>query len=587
MEERLIRLEAAYASLEQSVRALETRLERLERLGGVAPADESVAPWTTLVFDGADLRTGRVRTREAAVSVTALTGGALVALAGAYLLRALTESEAIPPSGGIVAGLVYALVWFALAARPGTDRIASTFHGGVGCIVAFPVVWEATTKFHLLDAVSSALLLSAVAGIALAVAGSRRLQPLAWIATLATLALVTALVPATDRVLSYASLLIALGIVTLWLGYVRDWFFLRWPVAVVADLIVVGATWRVLSGNQHESAARVAALALLLPAAYLVNIIVRTVIRGRDLIPFETVQTIAALGVGLGCVSALARRTTFGLDPVGWGALVLGASCYAVAFLFIAQRRGWRANLYFYTAIGLLLVLFSTRLLAADATLVFAGLAVAGALAAAHSPAVLLALHAAIYTLASVAASSVLPAAATRLIGSTAGWPPITTSMLVATLAAGVSFLIARRVKATPAVRLERYAILVLFVWGAGGWLVHLLAVATASRPAGFDAGIVATIRSTVIALAAVLAAGARRVEADREVGWLVYPLLVAGALKLMVDDVPHSRPATLFIALAVYGVALIAAPRMMRHREPPAEVQPLSYTGDGLSQPL
>jgi hypothetical protein len=43
--------------------------------------------------------------------------------------------------------------------------------------------------------------------------------------------------------------------------------------------------------------------------------------------------------------------------------------------------------------------------------------------------------------------------------------------------------------------------------------------------------------------------------------------VLLVGAVKLIAEDFPHSRPATLFIALAFYGGALIAAPRIARTR--------------------
>jgi hypothetical protein len=53
-----------------------------------------------------------------------------------------------------------------------------------------------------------------------------------------------------------------------------------------------------------------------------------------------------------------------------------------------------------------------------------------------------------------------------------------------------------------------------------------------------------------------------------REWGWLVYPLLVGIGLKLVAQDFKHSRPATLFIALALFGAALIIAPRLRRRIE-------------------
>ena len=74
---------------------------------------------------------------------------------------------------------------------------------------------------------------------------------------------------------------------------------------------------------------------------------------------------------------------------------------------------------------------------------------------------------------------------------------------------------------------------------------------------------------TVVLAASAVaVAAVCREVTSCVEFRWLVYPVLVAGGIKLVVDDFRHSSPSTLFAALAVYGVALILAPRI-----PPAFV--------------
>ena len=49
------------------------------------------------------------------------------------------------------------------------------------------------------------------------------------------------------------------------------------------------------------------------------------------------------------------------------------------------------------------------------------------------------------------------------------------------------------------------------------------------------------------------------------ESGWPLYPVLAAGGPKLLVEDLPRSRPGTVFIALALCGGALIVAPRLGR----------------------
>ena len=75
-------------------------------------------------------------------------------------------------------------------------------------------------------------------------------------------------------------------------------------------------------------------------------------------------------------------------------------------------------------------------------------------------------------------------------------------------------------------------------------------------------------MRTAVLSLATLMVAWMGRQARFREWGWLVYPLLVGIGLKLLTQDFKHSRPATLFIALAVYGLALIVAPRLRRRAD-------------------
>ncbi|MGB8932785.1 MAG: hypothetical protein WCC48_16185, partial [Anaeromyxobacteraceae bacterium] len=61
--------------------------------------------------------------------------------------------------------------------------------------------------------------------------------------------------------------------------------------------------------------------------------------------------------------------------------------------------------------------------------------------------------------------------------------------------------------------------------------------------------------------------AWAGRSSAWREAGWLAYPALVAIALKIMTEDLPRSRPATLLFSFGLYGLALILVPRLRGRR--------------------
>jgi hypothetical protein len=100
----------------------------------------------------------------------------------------------------------------------------------------------------------------------------------------------------------------------------------------------------------------------------------------------------------------------------------------------------------------------------------------------------------------------------------------------------------------------------------ASGCVAGYLGSLTATSTDGtVNLGILATVRTGVLAVATLLVAAVARRDRFREWGWLVYPLLVVVGLKMVAQDFKYSRPATLFIALALYGVALIVAPRLRR----------------------
>jgi hypothetical protein len=68
-----------------------------------------------------------------------------------------------------------------------------------------------------------------------------------------------------------------------------------------------------------------------------------------------------------------------------------------------------------------------------------------------------------------------------------------------------------------------------------------------------------------LIALVAVVLAWAGRRWSLQELFWLVYPVLVAGGVKLLWKDFHFDEPAALFVAMATYGGALILASRLMK----------------------
>ena len=109
--------------------------------------------------------------------------------------------------------------------------------------------------------------------------------------------------------------------------------------------------------------------------------------------------------------------------------------------------------------------------------------------------------------------------------------------------------------------RIPRAVVALLVAIAGGAWLAALV------LSDGTTAGNAATVRTFALAATALALAGLGRAPRLREAAWLVYPTLAAGGVKLLAEDFPHSTAATLFIALAIAGGALIAAPRLIGRR--------------------
>lgn len=569
MDVRLVPVEERLVHVEEVLRGLEQRLIRLEALAreGPQPGAEEVASGSGDAFAGA--AAAGVRQGRDVAGVLSLAGRTLLVLGGAYVLRALTDSGALPQAAGVVLGLAYAAAWIGVAhATAPRNAQSATFHAGVAVAIGFPLVWEATTRFGLLSPAMGVVTLAVLSLGALAVAWHRWLHLVAWMATAGALVGAFALMASTGAYVPVALLTIGLGIAALWLGYDRDWFGLRWLVAVPANALVVAVTSRALAGREDPATAL--GVQMLLVSAYLGVTAARTLVRGRNVILFEVAQAVVGLVVGLGGAIAVVRASGSGMLPLGLANLALGAATYAVAFAFVDRRQGRGLNFYCYTTLALALTLVGGTLLldAATASALWAGLAVVLAALGRRLSRAALGLHGAVYALAAAWTSGLIAGSVAALTGSSASpWPALTVAAWVALVATGVcsAVLPTPDVEGSPQLdRIPRGVVAALLVVSAAGMLVALLVPRLAGTP-GVDAapGVVATIRTVVLAIVVMTVAWAGRHTRLSELGWWLYPLLVLTAVKLLFEDFPRSQPATLFVALAAFGIALIVAPRL------------------------
>ncbi|WP_242393197.1 hypothetical protein [Anaeromyxobacter oryzisoli] len=572
MSDRLTELEERTAVQGERLRRLEERLAALEAAAAGAPARQRGRARARPAPTGADAAMMR-SDLAAAASSASLVGRTLLVLAGAFVLRALADAGALPAGLAVLLGLAYAATWIALADRAGRAgaRASAAFHGAAAAIIGVPLVVEATSRFRLLPPALAAVLLAAFTGAALAVAVRRRLLALAWIVSLGGVAGATALAAVAGRLAAPAPalVLVALGVATLWIGYVVDWRALRGPIAIAADVAVGALALRATGGAAAERPVVALGVQGVLVTAYLGSIAARTLLLGRRVVPFEVVQGVAALAIGLGGAALVVHRTGTGAAALGTACLALGAAGYAVAFAFV-ERRPHRVNFHFYASLALVLVACGAALLlpARALALASATLAVAAAAIARRSGRLSLAGHATAYALIGAGASGLLSRAGEAILASPGRPAPASPPpALVVPAASAAAWLCAPVPRSRTVERLPQLALVAaVAVTAAAGVAIGGAVPILAGVPGrGAAAGAVAAVRTAILVGVALAAAWVGRRASWLEAGWLAPPALGAIGLKILLEDVPRGRPATLVAAFACYGAALILVPRLRR----------------------
>jgi hypothetical protein len=576
MGDRLADLEAR---LEGVARELGDIRDRLDRLESRAPGPDPDAVHRIAVAAEVSGEPAAPRTALLAGAV-GLVGRTLMALGGAYLLRAVTETGALPPLAGIVAGLAYSGLWLLLADRAAAQGklLSAVFHGVATAMIAYPLIWETTTRFGLLSHAAAAALVPSLVALGLGLAWRHRLSGIAWIHGLVGLATAFGLLQVTHDLVPFtvALLLIALLVE---LTALRDrWLGLRWPTALVLDLAVLQTVLIAVRadgpppGYPVLSSTSVIVVGLALPVLYLGSIATRTLVRSRAVRPFEVLQAAVALLIGFGGTLGVVEFTGAATMAVGAFGLLLGAACYAVAFSFIERREGIGRNFYVYTTFaGLLAIAGAWLMLGPSARAVaWAGLGIIGIWLGGQLRRVTLPIHGLVYLGMAAGAAGLLQGAIDGLLGDGAGpWRAVSPLGLAIGVVAVIAYVILARSASpdTPWNRLLPQAgVAALIALIGGGLVARALAGPLADAPGGSaDAAFLATSRTAALAGLAVVLAWAGRRWARPELTWLVYPILAVGGLRLLLEDLPQGRPVTLFISFALYGGALFATPRLVR----------------------
>ena len=187
-------LESRVARLETTLAEIDARLAKLEhRRGGQPPP--------------------AVRTAEGGRPPLAVAGICSLILGGAFVLRALTESHVLPPLAGAILGLAYAAFWIWRADR---------YYAITAAVIAFPLVWETTVRFHIIT--------PDVASILIAIFGLlflRKDPVLAWVGSAGAIAAAFAIGPSV-------AMLIAISLIGV---FAKKYEYVSWAPAIAANII--------------------------------------------------------------------------------------------------------------------------------------------------------------------------------------------------------------------------------------------------------------------------------------------------------------------------------------------------------------
>lgn len=555
----LDQLRARLDALERRVAALEDRPEAI-----AAPSEEIKTPDRV-----AEPATGATVDAGATFGkVLSLFGGALLGIAGAYVLRAIAGASLLPR--GIVAGVaaVYATGWLLAAARSASG-LAATLFGGTSILILAPMLWEMSIRFQAMSAMGAACYLTAYAAIATFL-GFRPVRAAAFTMAICGAALLAVgLSIATHAMALFSAIAVALyGAIEL--SSLRERVRgARVPIALCAD----AAVWALLyvyalppgeqGGYQPLGSAAIVGIAALLFAIQAAGVAMRVVRRAQRVDVFTVLHVMVSFAL---LVFAMAQfLPTHGRQGIGWLCLLLAVAGYAAGYGPV-RRAGQGRNFgvfvvwscaLFYAAVFLLLTPT-----AASVVLGVTGFAAVASKARRRMASI--EAQGAISLSTAAVASGLLGYAISALAGHMPGWP--TGPVLLAAVCTVLAYAAANDGPEEPALRQILHLLLALLsALGVAALLARSL-VGLAAGVVRLDVFHVAVLRTLALCIVAValtwLGARLGRVQMIRA----AYAALGLAAVKLLFEDLRHGRME--FIAGSIFLVALtlLGVPRLARH---------------------
>jgi len=549
--------------LSARVDALERRVRDLEH-GATSPARSEVPAATAILGPGPELPSG-----EQVTGAFLLLGKSMLGIAGAYLLRAVSESGVLPHLLIAAVAIAYAIAWLVAASRaPSRMRLAPVLYAATSALILAPMLWELTMRFHVLSPIASAAVLAFFVAAATALSW-RKISAPDFVVTYGAAALTAlALSIVTHEMIAFFMLLLGMLAVCEYWCLRSGLQGVRLLVAAAADC----AAWFlvVIYRNPASSRADYPALgpaALAIPATLLLAITAtsigfRTAALKRTITLLETVQCVVAFLLWV--LTGLFLLPHFSARVVGAICLLFAAACYGAAYgLFRPSAALRNFHVFALWSAALFVTGAFLSLPSAWAVACLALASVGGTVVAVRICCTTLECHGIVYLGVAAVACGLLEYSFRALAGAVPATVPW--SIFLVSGCALVCYVAAREregerwqlqaLHLAPAL-LAACAVAALTAHGAL-WLVALRVA-----PAVFHVAFIRTLILCSLALALAFA-GARwqRLELKR-IAWAALAFVAA---KLVFEDLRHGHMGFIAASIFLFALTLIGVPRLAR----------------------
>jgi hypothetical protein len=511
-------------------------------------------------------------------NIVPVLGRMLVAIAGAYVLRALTDWGVLPAAGGVAIGLAYAFLWLCVAARsPIQARFAAAVSCSTSVLIMAPLVWEATGRLKVMSSGTSSAVLVAFALAALALGSGTQHRIIGTITGVSSIAVAIALLLARDDIVPFTIALLVIAAAMEFAAWLDLQPGARAFAALAADCAVVTFSFLMSRpGGMPEVWVPVPRYAVLfvqlaLALIYMGTAVTQSVVRRRTLAFAEMAQTGAALLIGIGGAVWVFEGQRAVMLGLGIAALAGGIAFYGISFLLLERdnKRNFRALATF----GLFLVLAGIFLpfSRSEFWILSCACAVGCCWAARAFVLPTLGLHGAVYLLLGSVAARATSQPLQLLFGFGDGPLDRLASVGVLIAAAVCWVAITGMPPGAPGHWRNQIAALVFaahVVWIAAGLAVYAILAMWLAIVGGGSASVPADTLGTVVLTGLSLTlAWAGTQWRKPELVWLLYGFMALGIYKLATRDFVNEHNLPLVVSLLCYGGALIVLPRLLREK--------------------